>query len=186
LKYTIDAGYFINTSPIDWSSALTTTKGGKTVVLVPSIKIEVTWSNDSLTHFTRGGYSSKYRFIRSGNYLLLLDSSLPTGTGSVRHDVFVVDFNSSSEIQIISTGFVPSTVNPPNIHYSQGTGSAFFVFNPNGSKFENIGIYGSDNGAPLCILYSTADLLPMYAEATNNDLIIHYVDNVSKSHSCPQ
>ena len=59
------------------------------------------------------------------------------------------------------------TVNPPNIHYSQGTGSAFLVFNSNGNNFVNIGIYESDDGASLCILLLSANLTAqILAEAT--------------------
>jgi hypothetical protein len=195
LTSAIATGYFINTSPTAWSNApRTTTKDGKTVVLTtapdPIPRIDVTWQNGgTLTHYTPGGYSSKYRFIGSDNYLLLLDSLLPIGgMGPVRHDVYVVNFNSSSEKATISTTLVPSTVNPPNIHYSQGTGSAFLVFNPNRSNFENIGIYESDDGAPLCILYSAADLTgQILAEATGTELKIYYVYNgVTNTHSCPQ
>lgn len=191
LTSAIAKGYFINTTPTAWSNApSTTTKDGKTVVLTtapdPIPRIEVTWPNGTLTHYTPGGYSSKYRFIGSDSYLLLLDSS--TGVGDVQHNVYVVDFNLSSEKSIISTGYVPRTVSPPNIHYSQGTGSAFLVFNPNRSNFENIGIYESDDGAPLCILYSAADLTgQILGEATGTELKIYYVYNgVTKTHLCPQ
>lgn len=189
LTYRIDPGFFINTSPNAWSAASNTTMGGKTVSWTPN-GITIIWSNGTkkLYHATPGGNSSaisKYRFIGSG-YLLLLDSDITVGP--VQHRVYVVNFDSVSEKLILLADATDASIQPPFIHYSQGTGSAFLVFSFGGTQFQFIGIYRSDTGDALCTLpFSVDGTSQILAEATGIELRIYYgINGQSRIQKCPQ
>jgi hypothetical protein len=66
--------------------------------------IEVRWDDHTVVHYALGGYSSKYAFIGTNNYLLLLDSS--TNVGPINYRVSLINFDSATETQTIINGTV--------------------------------------------------------------------------------
>jgi hypothetical protein len=187
--YTICPGYFINTKPNPWIN-YSQSQGGKTVTIMQNGNIEVSWDGHTVIHAPVGGYCSKYAFIGTNNYLLLLDSS--TSAGPINYRVSLINFDSATETPIIINGTGSDVVDPPQIQYSQGTGSAFLVFNATGSSssdyFGNVGIYRSDNGNSLCVLGRNVEITSVItAQATGTNLIIYYETNgMTTQYSCKQ
>lgn len=187
--YTICPGYFYANKPNPWIN-YSQSQGGKTVTIMQNGNIEVSWGGHTVIHTPVGGYSSKYAFIGTNNYLLLLDSS--TSAGPINYRVSLINFDLATETQIIMGTASDSSVDPPQIQYSQGTGSAFLVFNATGSSssdyFENVGIYRSDNGKSLCILPTHVEITSLItAQATGTNLIIYYeMNGMTTQYSCAE
>src|SRR3954465_13411206 len=95
--FVVGAGLFIDESSISWSSAPTTTLGGKTVTRTttggaPGITVTMA-GKTPVFHSLPAGHVLKYMFFGSDNNLLILDSE--TGPGPVTHRVTLVNFTGS-------------------------------------------------------------------------------------------
>lgn len=175
----ITAGTFFNTAPLAWSNAPSTTQGGKTVTRT-SAGISVTGPTGTMPfHATVASRQSKYMFIGSDNYLLILDSD--TGVGPVTHSVSLVDFTTSppTERFLFSALTSGSAVSSPHVHPSPGTGSAFLIFSPTNNTpglntVSNIAIHRSSNGQVLCSTPPFNPSLQLTAEATATELRIKH------------
>jgi hypothetical protein len=171
----VDVGLFIDVSSTAWSTARSTTIGGKTVTLTDR-GVSVRGPTGSAPFHQRlPGHVLKYMFFGSGNFLLILDSE--TGLGDITHRVTLIDFTKTppSEKLIISGRASSTAVPPPNVQFSQGTGSAFLVFNSTGTEVQNLGIYRSDNGTLLCA--GPPPFVPtgeIQGEGTGTEVKIHY------------
>jgi hypothetical protein len=185
----IATGLFFNTTPISWSTAPTTNQGGKTVTL-DLTGISVTGPTGTMPfHATPSGRRSKYMFIGTDNYLLLLDSD--TGAGLITHYVSLVDFTTTppTERSLFFVLTSSSAVNPPNVHFSPGNGAVFLIYSPTGTTpaldpVSNIAIHRSDNGAILCSALPFTPTLQLTAEATATELHIkHGSTNIA---NCPK
>lgn len=150
----IGVGLFIDASSTSWSSAPSTSLGGKTVTRTttggsPGITVQMA-GKTPVFHALLAGHVLKYMFFGSDNNLLILDSE--TGGGPIQHRVLVVNFTGAAITErLILTGLASSSaVPPPNVQFSQGTGSAVLVFNSTGTEIQNLAIYRSDNGDLLC------------------------------------
>lgn len=140
-SYTVNPGYFINTNPNPWIN-YSKSQGGVTVTITQNGNIQICWGDQrgghTFVHYAKApSWSSKYAFIGTSKYILILDSS--TGAGSITHIVSIINFDLVTERQVIMGTAINSSVQPPNIQYSQGTGTAFLIFNSTGSDFENVG-----------------------------------------------
>jgi hypothetical protein len=181
----ITAGFFINASSTAWSTAPSTTMGGKTVTRTAA-GISVTAPSGSLFLPNAGSNVSSYMFFGSNNYLLILQSE--PGPGPVTRYVTLINFTtpSLSYVSLFSV-LSDSTFAQPNVQYSQGSGSAFLIFAPTPFGDADTAIYRSDTGALLCSgpppFNATGQTL---GEATATDVKIHYSSGgVSNVISCP-
>lgn len=118
-------------------------------------------------------------------YLVILDEE--TGAGPITRRVSLVDFATMTEVPILSV-LSSSTVSPPVVNQSAGTGSVFLAYGSDGTQLSSVGIYRSDNGAVLCPLGFT--IIPTgqtIGEATSTQLIIHYSTGAtSHQKACPR
>jgi hypothetical protein len=159
-----------------WSNAPSTTKDGRTVNLtvggpIGSNGITVSAGGGSIFHQTLG--RSEYMFFGTDNNLLILE------TTTSNTFVTLVDFTASQPREVGLGGFGalegPST-DAPHVQFSQGTGSAFLIYNTDTlGEVVQLGIYRSDDGALLCAgpppFRPTGQIL---GESTGTKLIIHY------------
>ena len=147
--FVVNPGLFIDANSTAWSNAPNTTMGGKTVTKTAA-GITATGPTGSVFHSELAGRVLRYMFFGSNNYLLILDSE--TGGGAITRRVSLIDFTTTPPTEKpIITGLASSSAVPqPNVQYSQGTGSAFLIFNSTGTEIQNLGIYRGDNGTILC------------------------------------
>lgn len=164
----ISNGLFVNASALAWSNAPSTVMGDRSVTKTTT-GIVAAGPTGSVFHQTLG--TSRYMFIGSKNHLLILEQS--TGAGPVQRWVTMVDFTTTppTERAVISV-LASSTVSPPGVQFSVGTGDAFFIYAPTGTSVNSIGIYRSDIGTLLCA--GPGPLVPtgqLFGEATATQLL---------------
>lgn len=177
----IQPGPFETINKKSWSNAPSTVKGDKKVTL-NSNGIQITTAAGTLYHQTVGGYTSKYMFIGSNNYLLLLDMQDPLSQVNIEYRVYVVNFSAGAPTErLLITVLSPKSMDPPCIEPSQGTGTVFLVYtigansNSQLTEYTNTAIYRSDNGDKLLSApYSFLSQLDILGEATTTELLIHY------------
>src|SRR5438067_12504132 len=90
---TVTAGFFINVSSTAWSTAPSTTMGGKTVTRMAT-GISVKAPTGSVFLPNAGSNVSSYMFFGSDNYLLVLQSE--PGPGPITHYVTLINFTTPS------------------------------------------------------------------------------------------
>lgn len=180
----IQAGLFINTQP--WSSAPTTTLGGRTVTISGGTTLTVTGPTGSNFMTVPTGGNFHYKFFGTANHVAIWET-LP-GAIQDRH-VSLVDFGQTPPafIPIVFVS-VPPAVGQPACDFSQGNGNACLIWAPNSTgEVVSLGIYNSDTGALLCA--GPPPFTPTgqtAGETTATDLIIHFSSGgTSKTATCP-
>lgn len=183
---TIDVGLFITASP--WETTPSKSFDGKTVTHTtsgPNPGISVQKGASSLFHSQLANRNLFYGVL-GNKYLVILDAE--TGAGTSTRYVSLVNFDTMSEVSILTVLASSNAVALPVVNPSQGSGSAFLAYGQDGTQQTSVAIHRSDNGVVLCSLGS-----PIVAtgqtvgEATASDVIIHYsTGGASHTQVCPR
>ena len=181
----IDLGLFFTTSP--WEQTATRSFDGKTVTYTsggPNPGISVQRGASSLFHAQLGNRSLSYGVL-GNKYLLLLD--VETGAGTSTRTVSLVNFDTFTEITLLTVLAISNAVPLPVLNPSAGSGSAFLLYGQDGTQQIGVAIYRSDNGVALCTLGSITASGQTAGEATATDVLIHYNSGGgSNTKSCPR
>ncbi len=130
-----------------WSTA-TETKGGRTCTHSGGT-LTVTAPNGSMNFFAGGSQVVRHKFFGSGNFLAVLTSD--QGPGPIQHSMSIVDFTAAAitSQQVLFVGS-DSTLSPPWIQSSSGSGSACLIGAPTASGVAGLSILRSDTGDLIC------------------------------------
>jgi hypothetical protein len=182
----IDAGLFITTSP--WEQTASKSFDGKTVTQAlsgPNPGIVVQKGVQTLFHQQFANHNLHYAVL-GNKFLLILD--VEGSVGPSTRSVSLVNFDTMSEVPVLSVLASASSVPLPVVNPSQGSGTVFLAYGQDGMQQTAVGIYRSDNASVLCSLGA-----PIIAsgetkgEATATDLVIHYsTGGVSHKQVCPR
>ena len=182
----IDPGLFFTTNP--WETTPSKSFDGKTVTHTPggpNPGISVQKGAQSLFHQQLNNRSLSYGVL-GNKFLLILD--VEGGGGSSTRSVSLVNFDTMTEVNLLTVLASSNAVPLPVVNPSQGSGSVFLAFGQDGTQLTSVGIYRSDNAGVLCSLGA-----PIIAtgetkgEATGTTVVIHYsTGNVSKTQVCPR
>jgi hypothetical protein len=181
----INTGLFYTASP--WETAPTKSFDGKTVTCTPggpNPGILVQKGAQSLFHAQSVNRHLSYGVL-GNKFLVILDAE--TGTGPSTRMVSLVNFDTMTEVSILTVLASSNAVGVPVVNQSAGSGTAFLAYGENGTEQTSVAIYRSDNGAVLCFLgFSIVATGQTAGEATASDLIIHYsTGGVSHAQTCP-
>jgi hypothetical protein len=182
----IDVGLFLTTNP--WESTPSKSFDGKTVTHTtsgPNPGITVTKGAQSVFHQQLNNRTLSYGVL-GNKFLVILD--VEGGPGSSTRHVSLVNFDTMTEVPVLTVLASSNAVALPVVNASLGSGSVFLAYGQDGTQQTSVGIYRSDNGVALCSLGG-----PIVAtgetkgEATAANVIIHYsTANVSKTQTCPR
>lgn len=183
---TIDTGLFFTTNP--WETTPSKTFDGKTVTLTtsgPSPGISVQKGALSFFHAKLNNHTLSYGVL-GNKFLVILD--VEGGGGSSTRTVSLANFDTMTEVPVLTVLASSNAVPLPVVNPSQGSGAVFLAYGQDGTQLSSVAIYRSDNAKVLCSLGA-----PIIAtgetkgEATATDVIIHYsTANVSKKQICPR
>jgi hypothetical protein len=182
----IDPGLFLTTNP--WETTASKSFDGKTVTRVssgPNPGISVQKGAQSLFHQQLNNHTLSYGVL-GNKFLLILD--VEAGGGPSTRSVSLVNFDTMTEVNVLTVLASSNAVLLPVVNPSQGSGAAFLAFGQDGTQQTSVGIYRSDNGKPICSLGA-----PIIAtgetkgEATATTVVIHFsTGGVSKTQVCPR
>jgi hypothetical protein len=181
----IQNGLFV---PSVWSTALSTGFNGGTVTYTPggpSPGIVVQKGSQSVFHAQLGNQTLKY-MVLGNEYVLIL--AVDTGAGPSTRNVSLVNFATSSEVNVLTVLASSNAVPLPFVAGSPGNASVFLAFGEDGTQLTSVAIYRSNDGAALCSLGAPIMATGQTtAEATASDLIIHYsTGGTSQNKICPR
>jgi hypothetical protein len=182
----IDSGLFFTTNP--WETTPSKIFDGKTVTHTsggPNPGISVQKGMLNVFHQQLNNRSLFYGVL-GNKFLVILD--VEGGAASSTRRVSLVNFDTMTEVPVLTVLASSNQVPLPVVNPSAGSGSVFLAYGQDGTQQTSVGIYRSDNAAVLCSLGS-----PIVAtgetkgEATATTVIIHYsTANVSKTQVCPR
>ncbi|CAD6556850.1 hypothetical protein LMG28727_06211 [Paraburkholderia kirstenboschensis] len=182
----IDNGLFITTSP--WEQTASKSFDGKTVTWTsaganPGIIVQK--GAQSVFHQQLSNHTLHYGVL-GNKFLVILD--VEGGVGASTRSVSLVNFDTMTEVPVLSVLASSNAVALPVVNPSQGSGSVFLAYGQDGTQQTSVGIYRSDNAAVLCSLGAPIIATGQTAgEATATNVIIHYsTGNVSKTQVCPR
>jgi hypothetical protein len=182
----IDTGLFFTTSP--WETTASKSFDGKTVTHTtsgPNPGIVVQKGVQSIFHAQLANRNLLYGVL-GNKFLVILD--VETSAGPSTRSVSLVNFDTMTEIPLLSVLASSNTVALPVVNQSPGSGTVFLAYGQNGTEHTSVAIHRSDNGAVLCSL--GAPIVPTgqtAGEATATTLIIHFsTAGTSKTQVCPR
>src|SRR5258708_7792494 len=144
----LQTGLFINTA--SWSTAPTTSQGGKTVTLTAS-SVSVSGPTGSTNLSIGLSQTGKYMFFGTDNHVAVLIRD--TGVGPQTCYVVLIDFTQTPPLaKNVLTVLTPgSATDNPHVFFSQGNGNACIVFGTDGTNIVDFSILRSDNGDLLLL-----------------------------------
>ncbi|MDQ3668004.1 MAG: choice-of-anchor D domain-containing protein, partial [Acidobacteriota bacterium] len=124
--------------------------------------------------------------VLGNKFLVILD--VETGAGSSTRWVSLINFDTMTEVPVLTVGASSTSIALPVVNQSAGSGTVFLAYGQNGTEHTSVAIYRSDNAAVLCSL--GAPIVPTgqtVGEATATELKIHFsTGGVSKTQVCPR
>ncbi len=182
----IDPGLFLTANP--WESTPSRSFDGKTVTHTPggpNPGIVVTKGPQSVFHQQLNNHALFYGVL-GNKFLVILD--IESGNGPSTRHVSLVNFDTMTEVPVLTVLASSNAVPHPVVNASQGSGSVFLAYRQDGTQQTSVAIYRSDNANVLCSL--GAPIVPTgetRGEATASQVIIHYsTGNVSKTQAAPR
>jgi hypothetical protein len=182
----IDTGLFFTASP--WETTPSKSFDGKTVTYTASGQnpgILVQKGAQSVFHQRLANRNLLYGVL-GNKFLLILD--VETGAGSSTRWVSLINFDTMTEVPVLTVLASSSAVALPVVNQSAGSGTVFLAYGQDGTQQTSVAIYRSNNGSVLCSLGAPIVASGQTAgEATATDLIIHYsTGGVSHTKVCPR
>lgn len=182
----IDVGLFLTTNP--WESTPSKSFDGKTVTHTPggpNPGITVTKGPQTVFHQQLNNHTLFYGVL-GNKFLVILD--VEGGGGLSTRHVSLINFDTMTEVPVLTVLANSNAVALPVLNASQGSGSVFLAYGQDGTQQTSVAIYRSDNAGVLCSLgapiIATGQTL---GEATATQVIIHYsTGSVSKTQACPR
>lgn len=169
----IDTGLFINVSP--WETNASRSFDGKTVTRTtsgPNPGILVQKGIQSVFHPQGLNRNLLYKVI-GNKFLVILE--VETGIGTSTRSVWLINFDTMTEVTVLTVLASSNAVALPVVNESVGSGTVFLAYGQDGTQHTSVAIYRSDNGVSLCSLGFTIIPTDQTAgEATATNLIIHY------------
>jgi hypothetical protein len=162
-----------------WNKDFPVVKGGRTVALTNTGDVKVSIGPSyKILNVNSDNEWVKYRFLGSNNYLLLLKSG--KGGGKVDQKVAVVVFESKGDTTIVKEIkhlFTGASNQEPVVSHSNGTGTLFLIYLPDGVDITHLSVRRSDNGEVLpdpCSIPSFSSGGFAFAKATADEVVITY------------
>jgi hypothetical protein len=183
---TIDPGLFLTANP--WESTATKSFDGKTVTHTtsgPNPGIAVQKGALSFFHSQLNNHTLSYGVL-GNKFLVILD--VEAGVGASTRTVTLANFDTMTEVPVLTVLASSNAVPLPVVNPSQGSGAVFLAYGQDGTQLSSVAIYRSDNAQVLCSLgASIISTGETKGEATATNVIIHYsTGNVSKTQVCPR
>lgn len=182
----IDTGLFFTASP--WETTASRSFDGKTITRTtsgPNPGILVQKGAQSVFH-AQGLNRNLLYGVLGNKFLVILD--VETGAGSSTRWVSLINFDTMTEVPVLTVLASSNAVALPVVNQSAGSGSVFLAYGQDGTQHTSVAIYRSNNAAVLCSLGFT--IIPTgqtAGEATATDLIIHYsTGGASHTKVCPR
>lgn len=182
----INSGLFFTASP--WESTPSKSFDGKTVTLTtsgPNPGILVQKGAQSVFHQELANRNLSYGVL-GNKFLVILD--VETGVGLSQRWVSLINFDTMTEVPVLTVLASSSAVALPVVNQSAGSGTVFLAYGQDGTQHTSVAIYRSDNAAVICSIGAPIISTGQTAgEATATDVIIHYsTGGSSKTKVCPR
>ena len=181
----IDTGLFITASP--WEAAASKNFDGKTVTRTttgPNEGILVQKGAQSIFH-PQGLNRNLLYGVLGNKFLVILD--VVTAAGPSTRGLSLINFDTMTEVPVLSVLAGSSAVALPVVNPSIGSGTVFLAYGQDGTQQTSVAIYRSDNRMPLFFGLNNIATGQTAGEATATDLIIHYsTGGTSHTKVCPR